>query len=181
MSASQMHVTKTQVLALAPATRELKKVIAKVTGYNNKVASMAIKSLLDPKTAVNAWQMFMAGVKFHANTIPVGDKRLSDYPQLIEDILGSNGPKFFTWLMLNVSNEEMVSQAIMRNLFHFVEFTFRIGGGLDQKELKRMEKEFEAMNVTGNTVWLSRIFNGLQTSFIEAYMIQKYGPKYLFN
>lgn len=37
-----------------------------------------------------------------------------------------------------------------------------------------LRQEFKELNYVGKTKWLSKVFNGLQTSLVEVYIIDKF-------
>lgn len=179
MSKNNSSINKRTVLKLASGIPNIKAVFKEVSGYNDKISQKSLESLLHEPTARNTWETFIDGINNHPNTILIGTKRLSDFPQLIYDVQLKGFSGFYQWLQKNLNNKHVPEQAVMRNIFHFFEYTLRMDGELPSDALEIMRQEFKEPDIHGQTLWVSRFFNGLQTCVIEVYLASEIASQYL--
>ncbi len=164
------------------ATQEMELLVHKLKSYIELIADESLSALLDSMHAYNTWQMLAAGLTKYPQTMPMpGGKTFADYPEVIADVLRDGLPAFYNWVTSDrgESAGAIREQAILRNLYHFFEFAVRMGAKIPPETMGILDKEFAELDYSGNTVWLYRIFNGLQTSFAEVYVVEMYFKKRL--
>lgn len=175
---SEFLVTRETIHEVIGNKQEIVSIAEEVVGYNKEIANHSLSALTDQELAQNSWEMFVDGLHKFPFTIPVGEKRLSDYPEVIRDIADSGFEGFYGWLKDVASDntrlENVREQAIMRNVFHFFDYAVRMGDEIPPNEIETMREEFKNLNYFAKTKWLSRFVNGLQTSLIEVYITEKY-------
>jgi len=166
-----------RVISPALGDESLLSTYSKIRGYHMSIADDAIVNLSYPSQLFTALSMFMKGLVSHAHTMPTQNGTLADYNVnlLVEKIVAAGPDGFALWLGNNMDSEyESFRTAIIdRNLYHYFEF-FSLGYADLGEELKKMEAEFSNIDYSAPSRWLSRFFNGIQTSVFEAYVIEMF-------
>jgi len=174
-------LNRENIIDVAGENVDVRKIVDEVIGYNRSIAGLSIEALSDPVLAHNSLDMAVDGLRNFSSTIPVGNRRLSEFPEVIRDILRDGHAGFFSWMGELSGDEKRLEkakeQAIFRNVYHFIDYAARLGNQIPKDTLETMRKEFDAMDFSGRTFWLSRFLNGLQTSFVEVYWSEKYFSK----
>ena len=167
-----------QVESVAKHRPDLKSIAEEVVGYNRLIVKDAVAALANRQMAVDAWSMAIDGLQRFPFTMPLGDRRLSDHPDVIHKVMSLGFDSFYDWYMSAASDDgkmqEVCEQVVFRNVFHFFEYTVRMGSRIPNDGMEVMRKEFAAPDYKAPTKWVSQFFNGLQTCVIEEYIKEKF-------
>lgn len=174
----ESSITKDTLNQVIGNRREIGSILDEVVGYNHQIVKKSLSALMDPQLALNTWVMFANALDQFPFTIPMGNKYLSDYPEIIRDVDCAGFEGFYGWFKDLVNNNERLEkaseQAVMRNVFHFFEYVVRLGDKIPSTAMETMRAEFHNADFSAPTKWLSRFCNGLQTSLIEVYVAEKF-------
>jgi hypothetical protein len=134
------------------------------------IVPLVCRDVLKPDLLINMLGSFANGLKTMPYFFPVGTKTLADYPNAQELLTSSKPRQFIAWFLRMKDDGDFKHQIIMRVLHH----TFAHAVSYEyQIDMALLTREFNALNFKARTVWLARLYSGMQTTIIELFLIEE--------
>jgi hypothetical protein len=170
MNIMKHPVSWEDVMRAAAGREDLELIYDKLYTKLVGIYPLVMRDVIKPDLLINMLGGFANGLKAMPQFFPVGEKTLADYLDAPELLAKSKPQQFMLWFLAVKDTEEFKHQVIMRVLHHTFKHAVDTETRLDFAVLAR---EFNALNFRVKTQYLARMYNGMQTTIIEMFLIEE--------
>ncbi len=150
-----------------------------LAGKIDLIADRTLEDMRDPNVALKAWGTASYMLREFPQISFMGNKTMADFPQIYPDLV-KRGTEYHKWLITKLNDkdlrENLVERAKLRTIVHQLEYLGRHEVKIDEEQRSVIETEFDGIpeSYHHQTLWLSKLFNGLQIATVECFIEEEY-------